>query len=61
MIPFILGEDRSKKLSNVKRLHDEISARPAVARAVALKDRFKAEMDEEARRHHFKHLLIQAA
>ena len=34
------------------RLIDEVSARPAAQRAVALKDRhsFKADMDEEARR-----------
>lgn len=63
MIPFILGEDAWAKLPNLKRLHDEIAARPAVSRAVALKDRFifKAEMDEEARGHHFKHLSIKTA
>ena len=40
------------KLANVKRLVDEISARPAAQKAVALKDRyaFKTEMDEEAKR-----------
>jgi len=55
LAPFVLGEDEWAKLSNVKRLVDEISARPAAARAVALKDRhvFKAEMDDEARRHMF--------
>jgi GST-like protein len=42
----------------VKRLHDEISARPAAARAVALKDKFafKTMMDDEARAVMFKHL-----
>jgi GST-like protein len=42
----------------LKRHHDEIGARPAAARAVALKDRFtfKAEMDTEARAHMFKHI-----
>ena len=41
----------------VKRLLDEINARPAAGRATALKDRhaFKAEMDDEARRHMFRH------
>ena len=36
----------------MKRLVDEISARPAAQKAVALKDRytFKTEMDEEAKR-----------
>ena len=40
MIPFIFGDGAWEKFPNVKRLHDEISARPAAARAVALKDRF---------------------
>ena len=63
MVPFILGDDAWAKLPNVKRLHDEIAARPATARAIALKDKFtfKAEMDEEARRHNFKHLTQNAA
>ena len=63
MLPFILGDDAWTKLPNVKRLHDEIAARPAAARALALKDRFtfKAEMDDEARRHMFKHLTTSAA
>jgi GST-like protein len=39
----------------VKRLVDEISARPAAERAAALATRhtFKAEMDDEARGHMF--------
>jgi GST-like protein len=58
MVPYILGEDAWSKLPNVKRLVDEISARPAAAKAVALKDKFtfKAEMDDEARSHMFRHL-----
>jgi GST-like protein len=58
LIPFIMGEEAWAKLPNVKRLVDEVSARPAAARAVALKDKhtFKAEMDDEARGHMFKHL-----
>ena len=62
MVPFILGEDAWSKLTNVKRLVDEISARPAAARALALKDKFtfKAEMDDEARGHMFKHLQRKA-
>ena len=58
MVPFIMGEEAWAKLPNVKRLVDEVSARPAAARAVALKDKhtFKAEMDDEARGHMFKHL-----
>lgn len=63
LIPFILGEGAWDRFPNLKRLHDEISARPAAARAVALKDKhkFKAEMDEEARSHMFKHLAAHAA
>ncbi len=58
MIPFILGDGGWDKFPNLKRHHDEISARPAAARAIALKDRFafKAEMDQEARAHMFKHI-----
>lgn len=58
MIPFILGDEAWAKFPHLKRLHDEISARPAAARAVALKDRFmwKTEIDEDARRHMFKHI-----
>jgi GST-like protein len=63
MAPFILGEDAWAKYPNLKRLHDEIAARPAAARAVALKDKFpfKAEMDDEARRNMFRHLSTGAA
>jgi GST-like protein len=55
LVPFVLGEDAWAKLPNLKRLVDEISARPAAARALAIKDRhaFKTEMDEEAKRHMF--------
>jgi GSH-dependent disulfide-bond oxidoreductase len=58
MLAFILGEEAWAKLPHLKRLHDEIMARPAAARALALKDKFpfKAEMDDEARRVMFKHL-----
>jgi len=58
MIPFILGENAWSKYPNLKKLHDLIDARPAAQRAKTLKDRFtfKAEMDDDARRHMFKHL-----
>ena len=61
MVPFILGEDACKSFPNLKRLLDEISARPAAQRAATLKERhtFKTEMDEEARRHMFRHLSQQ--
>lgn len=54
-LPFVLGDDIWMKLPNLKRLFDEISARPAAQRAQALKDRhaFKTEMDEAARRYLF--------
>jgi GST-like protein len=50
--PFVLGADTWDKLPHVKRLLDEINARPAAQRAEALKTRysFKTEMDDEARR-----------
>ena len=52
VLPFIMGDDAWAKLPNLKRLYDEISARPAAMRANALKDKyvFKAEVDDEARR-----------
>jgi len=54
-IPFILGEEAWATMPNLKRLFDEISARPAAERANALKDKhtFKTEMDEDAKRHMF--------
>ncbi len=63
MVPFILGEGAWEAFPNLKRLHDEIAARPAAAVAMALKDKhkFKAEMDDEARAHMFKHLAAQAS
>ena len=63
MIPFILGDDAFAKYPNVKKLVDEISARPAAAKAIALKDnfKFKAEMDDEARGNMFRHLKTKAA
>jgi GSH-dependent disulfide-bond oxidoreductase len=58
MVPYILGDDAWARFPNVKRLTDEISARPAAQRAVALKDKFtfKVEMDDEARGFMFRHL-----
>jgi GSH-dependent disulfide-bond oxidoreductase len=54
-VPYILGDDAWSRLPNLKRLFDEISARPAAQRAETLKTRhaFKTEMDEEARRNMF--------
>jgi GST-like protein len=55
LVPFVLGDDAWSSLPQLKRLVDEISARPAAARALALKDRhtFKTELDDDARRHMF--------
>ena len=63
MVPFMLGDDALSKMPHLKRLLDEISARPAAARAIALKDKFtfKAEMDDEARGNLFRHLKTKAA
>ncbi|MEO6744296.1 MAG: glutathione S-transferase N-terminal domain-containing protein [Caldimonas sp.] len=54
-VPFFLGAEAWATLPNVKRLLDEINARPAAQRAEALKTRhpFKTEMDDEARRNMF--------
>ena len=51
-VPFILGPEAWAKLPNVKRLLDEINARPAAQRTEALKTRhsFKTEMDDDARK-----------
>jgi GST-like protein len=51
-VPFVLGADAWDKLPHVKRLLDEINARPAAQRAEALKTKFtfKAEMDDDARK-----------
>ncbi len=52
MVPFVLGPDAFDKLPHVKRLVDEINARPAAQRAEAIKTRytFKTELDEEAKK-----------
>src|ERR1700743_2367917 len=63
LAPYVLGDDVFTKYPNVKRLYDEISARPAAARANALKEKFtfKTEMDEEARNFMFGHLKNKVA
>ena len=63
LVPFILGDDAWTHVPNVKRLVDEINARPAAARVATLKDRhsFKTELDDEARRHLFPHTIRTAA
>jgi len=55
---FALGADAWGDYPHLKRLFDEINARPAAAKVDALKDKhaFKAEMDDEARRQMFQHI-----
>jgi GST-like protein len=54
-IPFVLGAEAYDKLPNVKRLLDEINARPAAQSAEAIKTKhvFKTEVDEDARKNLF--------
>ena len=63
LIPNALGEEYWAKFPNLKRLVDEIAARPAAARANALRDKhkFKTEMDEEARKAMFRHMDVKVA
>jgi GST-like protein len=63
LIPVALGESFWPKFPNLKRLIDEISARPAAARAVAIKDKhkFKTEFDDEARKAMFRHQVEKVA
>ena len=58
LVPFVLGPDAMPTLPNLKRHLDEVSARPAAMRALALKDKysFKTEMDEAAKLAMFPHL-----
>jgi GST-like protein len=62
-LPFVLGDDMWTPLPYLKRLVDEINARPAAIRVAALKDKhaFKTELDDEARRHLFPQNLAPAA
>jgi GSH-dependent disulfide-bond oxidoreductase len=63
LIPNVLGEGGWAKFPNLKRLVDEINARPAAARANALKDKhkFKTEFDDEAKKAMFRHLTEKVA
>ena len=59
LAPFVLNDEGAwSTLPNVKRLVDEVTARPAAQRALALKERhaFKTEMDDASRRAMFPHL-----
>jgi len=59
----VLGEGGFDAFPNVKRLGEEISARPAAEGAEAIKTghAFKAEMDEEAKRAMFPGNYYRAA
>jgi GSH-dependent disulfide-bond oxidoreductase len=63
LIPTVMGEGALQNFQNVKRLIDEVNARPAAQRAIALKDRhkFKTEMDAEALDAMFPHLKQNVA
>ncbi|MCF8475881.1 MAG: glutathione S-transferase N-terminal domain-containing protein [Pseudolabrys sp.] len=63
MIPNALGEEYWAKFPSLKKLIGEISARPAAARASAIKDKhtFKTEMDDESRKAMFRHQVEQVA
>lgn len=63
LVPVVLGPEALPQMPNLKRHLDEISARPAAQRALALKDKhsFKAEMDDTARLAMFPHLVKKVA
>jgi GST-like protein len=63
LVPAALGEKYWAEFPNLKKLIDEISARPAAARANAVKDKhkFKTEFDEEAKKAMFGHMSVQVA
>ena len=59
----VLGENGWSTLPNLKRLFDEINARPAAVRAEALPQsyQFKMEIDDESKRHLYPTLAAMAA
>ena len=66
-MPFVLGggltdESVWSGFPNLKRWLDETNSRSAAQATLALRERhaFKAEFDEEARRHMFRHLAPAA-
>ncbi|MEL0021956.1 MAG: glutathione binding-like protein, partial [Rickettsiales bacterium] len=54
MVPLVIGDGALDGMPHLKRLVDEINARPAAARALSIKDRqghvFKTEMDAQAKK-----------
>jgi GSH-dependent disulfide-bond oxidoreductase len=63
LLPNVIGDGAFDKLKNLKRLVDEVTARPAAQKALTLKDRhkFKTEMDREALHAMFPHLREKVA
>jgi GST-like protein len=65
LVPVALGEQAWAKFPNLKRMADDVSARPAAARALAIKDKhkhaFKTDMDDEAKQAMFRHLSEKVA
>ena len=63
LLPNVLGEGASDQFPSLKRLADEINARPAAQKAAALRERhkFKTEMDQEALDAMFPHLKEKVA
>jgi len=63
LIPTVFGETGFAKFPNLKRLVDEVNARPAAARANAIKDKhkFKTEFDDEAKKAMFGHMSTKVA
>lgn len=62
LVPRVLGDEALLEMPNLKRLVDEITARPAGERAIALaaKHKFKTEMDETALRAMFPSNYVKA-
>jgi len=60
---FVMGDGAIDGFPNLKRLVDEITARPAAAKAIALKDthKFKTENDDEAKKNMFRHMFEKVA
>jgi GST-like protein len=63
LMPNVLGDGAFDKFKHLKRLVDEVTARPAAQKALTLKDRhkFKTEMDQEALQAMFPHLRERVA
>ncbi len=68
LVPFVMGASHGdaavwEQFPHVKRLLDTVSARPAAARAESIKERhaFKTELDDQARRNMFRHIVDTVA